>query len=99
LIQEKIVNICKPEVNEIEDLTLGRPLVDYVSAGSEPKLTDVAKCTVTRAKPKADISWIYDSPSKFPSSTPFQVMFPTFKNSKTSKIDLFRFTAGGCENF
>ena len=45
-------------MNEIEDLTLGRPLVDYVSAGSEPKLTDVAKCTVTRAKPKADISWI-----------------------------------------
>ena len=51
--------------------------MDYVSAGSEPKLTDVAKCTVTRAKPKADISWIYDSPSKFPSLPPFQLMFPT----------------------
>merc|ERR1711953_349324 len=56
----------RPEVNEIADLTLGRPLVDYVSAGSEPKLTDVAKCTVTRAKPKADISWIYDSPNLQP---------------------------------
>ena len=51
--------------------------MDYVSAGSEPKLTDVAKCTVTRAKPKADISWIYDSPSKFPSLPSFQLMFPT----------------------
>ena len=64
-------------MNEIEDLTLGRPLVDYVSAGSEPKLTDVAKCTVTRAKPKADISWIYDSPSKFPSLPSLQTIFPT----------------------
>jgi len=61
-----VVVRIKPEVNEIEDLTLGRPLVDYVSAGSEPKLTDVAKCTVTRAKPKADISWIYDSPNLQP---------------------------------
>ena len=73
----QVANTKKPEVNEIEDLTLGRPLVDYVSAGSEPKLTDVAKCTVTRAKPKADISWIYDSPSKFPSLPSFQLMFPT----------------------
>jgi len=61
-----VVVRIKPEVNEIEDLTLGRPLVDYVSAASEPKLTDVAKCTVTRAKPKADVSWIYDSPNLQP---------------------------------
>ena len=53
-------------------MTLNRPLVDYVSAGSEPKLTDVAKCTVTRAKPKAEISWIYDSPSKNSSNTSYQ---------------------------
>ena len=52
--------------------------MDYVSAGSEPKLTDVAKCTVTRAKPKADISWIYDSPSKFRTFSKFSTMFPTY---------------------
>ena len=81
-------------MNEIEDLTLGRPLVDYVSAGSEPKLTDVAKCTVTRAKPKADISWIYDSPSKFPTliqnSTNFQLPKFCFQLTIVSKFKEFQ---------
>ena len=47
------------------DLTDGRPLVDYQTEGTKPALRDVAKCTVTKAKPKADIQWIYESPSKF----------------------------------